>query len=191
MIRKPSILSLCLVSIVGFANISAAYDLGLYRKIEATHEPSLAGEQLERQAIQHQKDAFTNAYINADLESQLEVYAQQATLSPPNHAFLNGILEIREYWSSQQEHHLLSRKLNSHQLNIDGNFAIDHGTYEQKTETVGKISRQAGKYMIVWEKDADGQWRIAREMWTADGKASDKETVAHVETLPDPATQDS
>ena len=48
-------------------------------------------------------------------------------------------------------------------LQGDDNFLVETGTYDIKDIDKKPVDR--GKYLIVWRKQADGSWKIYRELW--------------------------
>jgi ketosteroid isomerase-like protein len=47
------------------------------------------------------------------------------------------------------------------------------GTYEETTtDASGKPVNDRGKYVEVWEKQADGKWKCGTDIWNSDLPAS-------------------
>jgi ketosteroid isomerase-like protein len=79
-----------------------------------------------------------------------------------------GRAAIRSYFARQpgstyvQAAHLLTTE----RLDIDGNVAIDMGTW---TSTGGREGQQPNtatdRYLVVWVRESDGKWRMLYDMW--------------------------
>jgi ketosteroid isomerase-like protein len=58
-------------------------------------------------------------------------------------------------------------RLTTHDVIIDAGIAVERGTYEMtfhpKSGTGADIIDR-GKYITVWERQADGSWKISRDM---------------------------
>ena len=63
-------------------------------------------------------------------------------------------------------------KFNTTTVDVGGDFAIETGTYEMTvTPKGGKPTPDKGKYVTVWKKQADGSWKIYRDISNTDGPA--------------------
>jgi len=50
-----------------------------------------------------------------------------------------------------------------------GDLACVSGTYEETTtDSSGKSVKDHGKYIEVWEKQADGKWKCGADIWNSD-----------------------
>lgn len=57
-------------------------------------------------------------------------------------------------------------------VTVVGDYAIEDGTYTWTMKPKkGKEATEVGKYLTVWHKQADGSWKIFRDMNNADGPA--------------------
>lgn len=60
-------------------------------------------------------------------------------------------------------------KFNTTSVDVGGDFAIETGTYEMTvTPKGGKPAPDKGKYVTVWKKQADGSWKIYRDISNTD-----------------------
>jgi ketosteroid isomerase-like protein len=59
------------------------------------------------------------------------------------------------------------------ELGKSGDMAWVSGTYElTMNDASGKPMSDRGKYLEVWEKQADGNWKCAADIWNSDLPAS-------------------
>ena len=59
------------------------------------------------------------------------------------------------------------------QVGKSGEMAWVSGTYElTMNDASGKPINDRGKYLEVWEKQTDGNWKCAADMWNSDLAAS-------------------
>ena len=60
-------------------------------------------------------------------------------------------------------------KMSTTSLDVTGDFAIETGAYQMTaTPKGGKPAPDKGKYLTVWKKQADGSWKIYRDVSTTD-----------------------
>jgi ketosteroid isomerase-like protein len=51
----------------------------------------------------------------------------------------------------------------------DGTMAYDVGSYEFRyTGPKGRPATDKGKYLVVWTKQPDGEWKVAADMFNSD-----------------------
>ncbi len=63
----------------------------------------------------------------------------------------------------------LSWKATKVEVAKSGDLACVSGTYEQTTiDASGKPVTDRGKYVEVWEKQADGKWKCGADIWNSD-----------------------
>lgn len=51
-----------------------------------------------------------------------------------------------------------------------GNLGFSSGTYELSFTDNGKPVKDKGKYVTVWQKQADGSWKVIRDIENSDGQ---------------------
>ncbi|MEM7786672.1 MAG: DUF4440 domain-containing protein [Bacteroidota bacterium] len=128
----------------------------------------VAGDIDDVSAIVSQARAFSAAYVAGDTESLLSVYAEDGIAAPGGRDFLRGREALREYWQVRPGVTILEHRLLPEELWVDGDLAYDWGYYEGVSQREGaEPSAFRGKYLVVWQSDADGVWRMANDMWNA------------------------
>lgn len=60
---------------------------------------------------------------------------------------------------------VLHHESRSEMLQIIDDTAHDYGYYGGRVSRRGEESEFQGKYVIVWEKGGDGQWRMKVDIW--------------------------
>ena len=64
---------------------------------------------------------------------------------------------------------MTSGKLTTNSVDVGGDYAIETGNYElTATPKGGKPVTEKGKYITVWKKQADGSWKIYRDIANSD-----------------------
>ncbi|MCE7992784.1 MAG: nuclear transport factor 2 family protein [Roseivirga sp.] len=121
----------------------------------------------EKEQIIQAAKAFSQAYIDGDLAKQMSYYTDDAVIIPGNRPMIQGIDEVTRYWDIPASIKVLEHRINSTQLEVDGNLASDFGIYEGVSVNNNDTTAFRGQYVITWRKGKDGQWRMAVDMWSA------------------------
>ena len=93
-------------------------------------------------------------------------HTEDAVAFPPNEERIAGRESIQKMWQNWIDAGLADLTLKAAQVEESGNLAYEEGTYSIKIPgSDGKISEEIGKYIVVWKKGADGEWRLHRDIW--------------------------
>src|SRR5947209_16597088 len=117
-------------------------------------DPKNSGEQAVRDA-----DAdWSKAAGAKDLDKTVSFYADDGTVLPPNQPAVTTKDGIRNLWKGFFESLSdISWKVTRVEMSKSGDMAWMVGTYEM---TMKDGSKDRGKYCEVWEKKADGKWKV-------------------------------
>ncbi len=118
-------------------------------------------------AIRAQAARFSAAYVAADVEALVQIYTEDGVAGPSGSDFIRGHQALRKLWTRAGGSKVLRHKLSPVEIVVDGDHAYDWGYYEGATGTPTKISEFNGKYLVVWRRGADGQWRMAQDVWNS------------------------
>jgi ketosteroid isomerase-like protein len=150
--------------------------------------PSTAGSPSENASIQpvdrivRDLDAqWSKAAATKDLEQTIAYYSDDAIVLPPNAASASTKETVRNLWKDllASPGLAITWKATRVELGKSGDMAWVSGTYElTMQDPTGTPINDRGKYLEVWEKQADGKWKCGADMWNSDLSAS---TPARVE----------
>jgi ketosteroid isomerase-like protein len=121
----------------------------------------------EKTAISKAANAFSQAYVNGDLEAQMKFYTNDVAILPGSRNMIEGIEEVTKFWDIPATTNILSHKSISTKLDISGNMASDYGYYEGESVRNNDTTSFRGQYVIIWEKGEDDKWRMAVDMWSS------------------------
>lgn len=115
--------------------------------------------------IKQNISAFSEAYMNGDIEGLVNMYTEDGKIMPNNRKIMAGKTDLLSYWTIPEGVKILHHKVTPSEIIIENDTAYDYGYYEGKTLTKDKkeVSWQ-GKYIIVWKK-IDGEWKIYLDIW--------------------------
>ncbi|HEY7826140.1 MAG TPA: SgcJ/EcaC family oxidoreductase [Candidatus Acidoferrales bacterium] len=131
-------------------------------------QQSLAADEA---AIRANSVAWSQASQAKDVEKAVSFYADDA-LEFVNHGqLLKGKDEIRKEWTTLlgQPGPGLSFATTGLEVASSGDLAYEYGTYELVTlDKKKKATDEKGKYVVIWKKQADGNWKAAVDIDNTD-----------------------
>ena len=114
---------------------------------------------------------WSKAAAAKDLEQTVAFYSDDAIVLPPNATRAATKETVRNVWKDvlAAPGLVISWKPSKVKLGHNGAMAWVSGTYELiMNDASGKPINDRGKYLEVWEKQADGNWKCAADMWNSD-----------------------
>jgi uncharacterized protein (TIGR02246 family) len=101
-----------------------------------------------------------------DLDKTVAFYADDAVVLPPNQPAVTNKDGIRNLWKGFLDSFIdISWKTARVEVAKSGDMAVLTGTYEM---TMKDGSKDKGKYCEVWQKKADGKWKVGIDMFSSD-----------------------
>ena len=114
---------------------------------------------------------WSKAAAAKDLEQTVAFYSDDAIVLPPNATRAATKETVRNVWKDvlAAPGLVISWRPSKVKLGHNGAMAWVSGAYELTMNDVGgKPINDRGKYLEVWEKQADGNWKCAADMWNSD-----------------------
>jgi ketosteroid isomerase-like protein len=118
---------------------------------------------------------WAKAAAAKDVEQTIGYYSDDAIVLPPNATGAATKEAIRNVWKDMfaSPSLVISWQPTRVQVGKSGEMAWVRGRYElTMNDASGKPIDDRGKYLEVWEKQTDGNWKCAAEMWNSDLAAS-------------------
>lgn len=133
--------------------------------LSACSSGSRPSVEADRLAIAEASRAFSAAYVAGDTAALGALYTQDAVLMPPNRN-IEGNERIRAYFAPAEGRTQVGHELTSERLLIDGDLAIDMGTWSSTTQSEEAEPRTSSeRYLVVWRRQQDGSWKMAWDAW--------------------------
>jgi len=125
----------------------------------------------DEEAIRKLDAGWSAAAQSKDVEKSVSVYADDAVFLPSGAPIATGKAQIRDAWS-----HLLALpgvdlKFAPTKIEVakSKDMAYDVGTYQLKVnDAQGNPTTQIGKYVVVWKKQPDKQWKAVADIFNPD-----------------------
>lgn len=125
----------------------------------------------DRAAIDGVRNAYVAAWNATSADRIAALYTDSAVVLYPNKPAIKDRDGIRAYFASFFAAYARQDfKLDSIEIEVAGSWAFDRGTYQLKaaSSAVGDAIEDHGKYLVILTRQADGSWKIARDMDNTD-----------------------
>lgn len=116
-------------------------------------------------AINARSAEWQKAMNGGDVDTLVDIYSDDARLMPPNAPMSESRDAIREAFSGMIEDGI-KVYLTSITAEVSGGLGYHVGTYVVKSADDEQLDD--GKFMEVWQQDANGQWHITNDIWNSD-----------------------
>jgi uncharacterized protein (TIGR02246 family) len=116
-------------------------------------------------------DQWSAAAGAKDLEKTVSFYSEDAIVMPPNASAATTKEAIRKVWQELLASPGLVIRWKTIKVEVaqSGDLACLSGTYDlTMNDPSGKSLDDHGKYVEVWEKQADGKWKCGTDIWNSD-----------------------
>ena len=118
---------------------------------------------------------WAKAAAAKDVEQTIAYYSDDAIVLPPNATRAATKEAVRNVWKEMLASPglVITWKPTKVQLAKSGDMGWVSGTYElTMNDASGKPIDDRGKYLEVWEKQSDGNWKCRADMWNSELAAS-------------------
>jgi uncharacterized protein (TIGR02246 family) len=137
----------------------------------ATAAPPVVDVAAVRQTIDQANAKASDAFQRGDTAVLFSYYDKDIAVLMAGQPTMRGKAEVTGNLAKMFAGTKFSDvKFNTSTVDVGGDYAIETGTYEMTvTEPGKKPVPDKGKYLTVWKKQADGSWKIYRDMPNSDG----------------------
>ena len=117
-------------------------------------------------AIEKANSEFIVAMKTGDAATIAAPYTENASFITIDGACIQGRSEIEKMYRDRFARFGLahSTKINSKKLVVDGDLAYESGYGEIGLLKDGKLSINGGRFLTVWQRQANGDWKILRNV---------------------------
>jgi ketosteroid isomerase-like protein len=124
-----------------------------------------------RQAIEANNARYDSASIRGDTATLGSLYADDAVLMFSNIPAVRGRDAIaKAYGGMAASMKVSALKLTTQDVIAAGDYAIETGAFDMTSQATkgGKALHDVGKYLVIWKKQADGSYKILRDIANSD-----------------------
>jgi ketosteroid isomerase-like protein len=121
-------------------------------------------------AIRNTDTQWAKAAAAKDVDATVAYYSDDASLLPPNAPMASDKASIRAAWAGLVGPDTsLSWQATKVEAARSGDLGYVMGTYEMESKDAsGKAESDRGKFVEVWKKQADGNWKAAVDIFNSD-----------------------
>ena len=105
---------------------------------------------------------FMEAFERGDASGLAALYTEGGQLLPTHSDTITGSSAIKAFWKGAMEMGLKKAKLETIELEGQGDTAMEVGKYTLLLEG-GQVA-DSGKYIVIW-KNEGGTWKLHRDIW--------------------------
>ena len=123
-----------------------------------------------RAAIAAIEKKFMEDVNRGDAAAGAAAYTDDAILMPHNHSPLEGKQAIEKYLAEIGSQLQASNlQLSISEVDVQGDTTIVRGTYSSSFTVPGTNApmEDRGKTLNVWKRQADGSWKLHRDIWNS------------------------
>jgi ketosteroid isomerase-like protein len=112
---------------------------------------------------------FAQALNDKDAEAASLLYAEDASLLPPNEAIVTGRENIKNYWQDLLDIGTTEVSVSTISTGSDGDLGYEIGRFQLSYPGPdGKMIVEKGKYTELLKRMPDGKWISIYGMWNSD-----------------------
>lgn len=140
--------------------------------------PAPAADTKIDQALRDLDAQWSKAAGSKDLDKTVSYYSDDAIVMPPNASAATTKEAVRKVWGDliASPGLVISWKAIKVEVAKSGDIGFVSGTYEiTMNDASGKPVNDRGKYLEVFEKQADGKWKCGADIWNSDLPAAPAE----------------
>lgn len=115
--------------------------------------------------ITSRSDVWEQSLNAKDLDTLVGLYTTDARLMPPGGETMTGHDAVRTAFGGMMDAGI-GGELTTVQASVAGDIGYNVGTFNL---TSGGEVIDTGKFVELWQRGADGEWRIAGDIWNSDG----------------------
>jgi uncharacterized protein (TIGR02246 family) len=147
--------------------------VGLLALVVAITSASRAGSKARddgvaeaRAAIEAANARFSDAFARGDTKALAAMYTSNAIAFPPGSEMVRGNDAIGAFWKATRDSGVQKAALTTIDVGRSGDVAYEVGTVSLTIQPAGKEqTTAAAKYVVVWKRQADGSWKLHRDIW--------------------------
>ena len=115
-----------------------------------------------RTAIDASNQNFMANFGRQDAAGMASLYTATGSVLPANSDILSGAENVQAFWQGAFDMGLKEAVLETIELEVHGDTAIETGHYTLKAE--GGAVADSGKYIVIWKNDG-GTWKLHKDIW--------------------------
>lgn len=123
-----------------------------------------------RVAVEAAAGRANAAWSRGDIDGYIAPFAPTVWVFPPNAEPFQGRAAASDFFARAYTDGVRNLQLRTTGLDRSGSMAYETGTYSFDTPTTGQsgaTTRHFGKYVQIWKREANGEWRVHLMTWNS------------------------
>lgn len=149
----------------------AVWTIGCSQLTPGAANNAAADREADERAIRNLDADWSKAAAAKDADKVMFFYADDATIFVPNEPMATGKPSIRVEWTKlfASPSFALSFAPSRVDVSKSGDMAYEYGTYSMTlNDPQGKPLNDRGKYVVVWKKQSDSNWKAVADIINSD-----------------------
>ena len=156
-----------------FTHLVVIFILPLAAMISCNTETETKKAATPEELSQMNKD-FAKALNNKDAEAASILYAEDASLLPPNEQIVAGRENIKKYWQAALDAGTTNVSVATISTGSDGDLGYEIGRFTLSYPGAdGKMIVEKGKYTEILKRTVNGKWISIYGIWNSDSPSSE------------------
>jgi len=133
----------------------------------STNEAAIGGKEA---GIHRLRDIHVAAVNAGDANAWADCFAEDGVQMPPHFKANVGKTAVRGWGQGFLSLFACRFSLSVEEVRVDTDWAFERGRYaiQLTPKTGGEPVDENGKYITVYQRQPDGSWKIARDIWNSD-----------------------
>jgi ketosteroid isomerase-like protein len=122
------------------------------------------------QAISAVREREISAFSSGVVDSLVAVYTSDVVMMPPNEPMINGAEAVRTWAQNVASQATVAGKYTDAKVTVAGDWAVERyiGELTMTPKAGGAAATEHLKGIHVYQRQPDGSWRIAQDVWNSD-----------------------
>ena len=126
----------------------------------------VGGTPEDHAAFKQLQQVWIESYLSGDLDTLMTLHDEDTILMPRRQPTLDSLEAIRGFFESRVGKYDIEFNDDPKELRINGDWAFLWGqfTLVGRPKDGGEPFHDAGRYFVLYKKNANGEWRIFRDI---------------------------
>ena len=122
------------------------------------------------EAIAARRSDFETALNDANIDALSQMVTDDLVAMPPNEPTITGLEANQAWWRQFFDVDSSHTSFFPGELQVAGDWAFDRFTWtgDMTPTGGGETVHEEGKSIWIWQRQSDGTWKLALEIWNSD-----------------------
>ena len=122
---------------------------------------------MDKQKIVDANQMYVEYFNSGNIDGLASLHTEDAVVMPPYGDFTMGRDKISLVLKEELDMGACDLYFTDRDIVVSGNIAFHEGTYSLniKDDKGNIIGSDNGKYLVIWEKQSDGEWLMKKDIW--------------------------